>query len=214
MAQDMESRTENNGKGTIDTVIFDIGGVLVELGRYRFLAKKGFTGELAERVMKATMRSEDWVQLDLNNISEEEILDLFIENDPEIEQEIRHMYSNLIGIVETKASSLPWLRRIKASGRRVLFLSNYSRKIMREAPECFYFLPAMDGGIFSCDVHLVKPDPAIYQELIRRYDLAPERCVFIDDLRSNLEPAEKLGFRTLLFQSQEQAEKDLAGLLL
>ncbi|HAL59908.1 MAG TPA: hypothetical protein DCP64_11175, partial [Sarcina sp.] len=46
----------------VDTVIFDIGGVLVELGRFRFLEKKGFTGELAQRVMQATMRSEDWVQ--------------------------------------------------------------------------------------------------------------------------------------------------------
>lgn len=48
----------------IETVIFDIGGVLVDLGRFRFLEKKGFTGERANRVMYATMRSKDWVQLD------------------------------------------------------------------------------------------------------------------------------------------------------
>ena len=68
----------------VDTVIFDIGGVLVELGRFRFLEKKGFTGELAQRVMQATMRSEDWVQLDLNILSEDQILRSFIRNDPEI----------------------------------------------------------------------------------------------------------------------------------
>lgn len=44
-------------KKTIDTVVFDIGGVLVELGRFRFLEKKGFTGEKANRVMYASMRS-------------------------------------------------------------------------------------------------------------------------------------------------------------
>ena len=75
----------------IDTVVFDIGGVLVELGRFRFLEKKGFTGEKANRVMYATMRSKDWVQMDLNNIPVEEILERFIRNDPEMEEEIRHM---------------------------------------------------------------------------------------------------------------------------
>lgn len=197
----------------VDTVIFDIGGVLVELGRFRFLAKRGFTGDLARRVMQATMRSDDWVQLDLGNLPEEEILQLFIENDPEIEQEIRHMFADVNGIVEKKEASLPWLQRLRASGRRVLFLSNYSHKIIREAAEVLYFLPAMDGGLFSCDVHLVKPDPAFYEELIRRYDLVPERCVFIDDLPANLEPAKKLGIRTILFRSQEQAERDLERLL-
>ena len=40
----------------IDTVVFDIGGVLVELGRFRFLEKKGFTGEKANRVMYAALK--------------------------------------------------------------------------------------------------------------------------------------------------------------
>ena len=202
----------HSGAG-INTVIFDIGGVLVELGRYRFLEKKGFTGETAKRVMYATMRSDDWVQLDLNNISEDEILQRFIENDPEIEEEIRHMFSDVHGIVEPKASSLPWLRRLKESGCRILYLSNYSHKIMRECAEALDFLPEMDGGLFSCDLHLVKPDPDFFRSLIEKYQLVPEQCVFIDDLKTNLVPAEKLGIHTILFESQEQAERDLARIL-
>ncbi len=84
----------------IKTVIFDIGGVLVELGRYRFLEKRGFTGELAKRIMHATMLSDDWVQMDLNRLSEDEILQLFIQNDPEVEKELRHMFADVNGIVE------------------------------------------------------------------------------------------------------------------
>lgn len=194
---------------SINTVIFDIGGVLVGLGRYRFLEKKGFTGELAKRVMNATMLSEDWVQLDLNNLPEDEILQRFIRNDPEIEKEIRHMYSDVLGIVEPKAASLPWLRHVKESGCRILYLSNYSPKIMRECPDALYFLPEMDGGLFSCDVHLAKPDPAFYQALLKKYDLEPERCVFIDDLMSNLEPAKEMGIHTIRFRSQEQAQREL-----
>lgn len=197
----------------INTVIFDIGGVLTELGRFRFLAKKGFTGELAQRIMNATMFSEDWVQLDLNKLSEEEILELFIRNDPDIESEIRYMFENVNGIVEPRAESIGWLRRVKAAGRKVLYLSNYSHKIMRESPDALYFLPEMDGGLFSCDVHLVKPDPAFYLMLIGKYSLDPSRCVFLDDLEGNLVPARQLGMKTIRFGTLEQAQNDLEILL-
>lgn len=200
-------------KRTIDTVVFDIGGVLVELGRFRFLEKKGFTGERANRVMDATMRSKDWVQMDLNNIPVEEILERFIRNDPEMEEEIRHMFGDLHGIVEPRESSLPWLRRVKESGRRILYLSNYSHKIMRECADALYFLPEMEGGLFSCDVHMVKPDPAFYQMLIDKYQLDPARCVFIDDLETNLEGARAVGMHTILFENPEQAEAELDRVL-
>lgn len=200
-------------KKKIDTVVFDIGGVLVELGRFRFLAKKGFTGEKANRVMYATMRSKDWVQMDLNSIPVEEILERFIQNDPEMEAEIRYMFEDLNGIVERRESSLPWLRRVKESGRRILYLSNYSHKIMRECADALYFLPEMDGGLFSCDFQMVKPDPAFFRLLIEKYQLDPARCVFIDDIETNLEGARAVGMHTILFENPAQAEAELDRML-
>ena len=44
------------------------------------------------------------------------------------------------------------------------------------------FLGDFDGGIFSGDVLLIKPEPAIYQLLQTRYALEPAKTVFIDDL--------------------------------
>ena len=200
-------------KKTIDTVVFDIGGVLVELGRFRFLEKKGFTGEKANRVMYATMRSKDWVQMDLNNIPVAEILERFIRNDPGMEAEIRYMFEDLNGIVERRESSLPWPRRIKESGRRILYPSNYSHKIMRECADALYFLPEMDGGLFSCDFHMVKPDPDFFRLLIEKYQLDPARCVFIDDIETNLEGARAVGMHTILFENPAQAEAELDRML-
>ena len=138
--------------------------------------------------------------MDLNNIPVEEILERFIRNDPEMEEEIRHMFGDLHGIVEPRESSLPWLRRVKESGRRILFLSNYSHKIMRECADALYFLPEMEGGLFSCDVHMVKPDPGFFRLLIEKYQLDPARCVFIDDIETNLEGARAVGMHTILFE--------------
>lgn len=197
----------------IDTVIFDIGGVLVKLGRYEFLASKGYTGEIAHRIMHATMKSKDWVHLDLNDIPEEIVLRKFIENDPGIEKEIINVFSDVYGIVQEKERSLPWVKYVKSKGKKVLYMSNYSYKIMHDCPKALYFLPEMDGGLFSCDVHMVKPDLSFYNLLIKKYKLIPQKCVFIDDLEVNLEPAMALGMRTILFQTQEQAETELDNLL-
>ena len=61
------------------------------------------------------------------------------------------------------------------------------------------FLSFTDGGILSYKDKVIKPDPAIYRLLIERYDLVPENCVFIDDTQKNLDAAEKIGIKTILF---------------
>mgnify|MGYP002508692957 CR=1 FL=1 len=45
----------------------------------------------------------------------------------------------------------------------------------------------------------------IYEELLNRYNLVPEECVFLDDLERNLKGAEKYGIHTILFTGKEEA---------
>jgi putative hydrolase of the HAD superfamily len=56
---------------------------------------------------------------------------------------------------------------------------------------------------------LEKPNLEIYREVIDRLDEPPEKCIFIDDSKSNLPPAEELGIETIHFQNQEKLEERL-----
>lgn len=197
----------------IRNIVFDIGRVLIEFEWFDYVGRL-FDKETAEKVTAAMWGTGYWKQLDIALLTDDEILDLFYSAGPEYRKEIREAFDRVGECVKRRDWAIPMIDDLKSRGYRVYYLSNFSEHVMGSNPDALDFVSHMDGGIFSCDVHLIKPDPAIYQELIRRYDLAPERCVFIDDLRSNLEPAEKLGLKTLLFRSQEQAEKDLDGLLL
>ncbi|PDP84424.1 hydrolase [Glycomyces fuscus] len=58
-----------------------------------------------------------------------------------------------------------------------------------------------------------KPDPEIYDRLLARLGLAPDRCLFVDDLESNLEPAARLGMATVLYRDNEQAIAEITQLL-
>ena len=78
-------------------------------------------------------------------------------------------------------------------------------------PACC-FLPEMEGGILSYKEHLIKPEPEIYQLLLKRYGLKAEESVFLDDTLKNVEAAEEQGIHGIHFLTKEQAEEELRKL--
>jgi putative hydrolase of the HAD superfamily len=60
---------------------------------------------------------------------------------------------------------------------------------------------------------LAKPDPAFYSHILDQERCSPEQAVFIDDVQANVQAAETLGIRSLLFTGAEQLRKDLKPLV-
>ena len=197
----------------IKTVIFDIGGVMVGLGRIRFFEQFGYAPKISEQVMNSTVKSRHWKELDRGILTDEEVIDRFVKDAPELENEIRHCMENVHGIVYRLDTSIPWIRSLKDRGMQVLYLSNYSMKVAKDNEDAMDFLPYMDGGLLSCDYKVIKPDPDFYQILIDKYDLVPSECVFLDDLEANLETARQLGIHTIRVKDHEQAKADLEKML-
>ena len=196
----------------ITTVIFDIGNVLAKYTWREHIESQGFYGDMLERIANATVRSAGWKDYDIGILSEEEIMENFVRNDPAIEQEIRKTYKDLKGIVARQDYAIPWIQRLKENKYQVLYLSNFSHKASVECAEALDFIPYMDGGILSYRDHVIKPMPEIYKLLLERYELVPEECVFLDDLEENVRAAEAFGIHTILFGNKEQAERELLKL--
>ena len=165
------------------------------------------------RLYESTVRSPYWKEFDLGVLADEEVIDLFAAYAPEYETEIREAMKNVHGVVRRMDAAIPWIREVQASGRKALYLSNYSMKVARDNEDAMDFLPYLDGGILSCDYHVIKPDPAFYRILIDKYDLDPARCVFLDDLEDNIAAAKALGINTILVRDHEQAAADLGRML-
>jgi putative hydrolase of the HAD superfamily len=94
-------------------------------------------------------------------------------------------------------------------GPEVYFLSNMPAPYARELEALHPVLRRMNGGIFSGDVGLIKPDLALYQLLQDRYALDPSRTVFTDDHAPNIAAAQAFGWHAVLFESAQ----GLAGIL-
>ena len=92
---------------------------------------------------------------------------------------------------------------------KLYFLSNMPVPYARTLERLHDFLGDFDGGIFSGDVLLIKPEAAIYQLLQTRYALEPAKTIFIDDLLSNVQAAQAQGWQGIHFQSASQLAREL-----
>lgn len=196
----------------ITTVIFDIGNVLADFTWKEHYRSFGYDDAMVERIAKATIGHPAWNENDKGVISVEEIIQAFVDADPEIEQDIRKVLDNVKTIVSRNDYAIPWIHDLKSKGYRTLYLSNFSEKAETECAYALDFIPYLDGGILSYQEKVIKPMPEIYEILIKRYSLVPEECVFLDDTLANLVAAEKFGIHTIHFQNQAQAIEELRKL--
>ena len=197
----------------ITTVIFDIGNVLVDFDWEGFIHRM-FPGrrELISELDMAVWGGGRWDRLDAGD-DPEEVFTSIISHAPEHEQELRKVFANVGDTLRKRPATHTWLKDVKSRGYRILYLSNYSRYVMNLNPGVLDFLPLMDGGIFSCDVKLIKPDRRIYEALAEKYALVPSECVFIDDIERNVKAGKDFGFSVIQYATFQQAKEDLNKLL-
>lgn len=191
----------------IKNIILDVGNVLVDYCWKSYIDSLGFSEETAKRVAAATVLSQTWDEYDRGVLTDEEVLNRFIKNDPAIEKELRIFSENLSGIIKEFPYTRQWILDLKAQGFKVYILSNFGSKCMRECKDEMGFVPLVDGALFSYEEKVVKPDDAIYQKLYKRFHLKPEECLFFDDREDNIKAAIENGMQGIVFKSYEQAKE-------
>lgn len=197
----------------IKTVVFDIGNVLVNFNWKQMYLERGISEEKLDRVAKATVLNPLWIEFDKGILPFEKIVDMLVEQDKEIEKEIRLCLMDTSQIVTKREFAIPLISSLKEKGLQVLVLSNFNDRILKECVDAMDFLPYTDGGVISYQDHFVKPQPEIYQLLLARYGLNAKECVFIDDIPKNIEEARNQGMKGIVFHSYEQMMKELEEVL-
>lgn len=196
----------------IKNIVFDVGKVLVDFDWQGFMDTLVFSPEVYEKVANATVLSELWNEFDRSRMSDEEILEGFLDKAPDCEMEIMRFWNNMGNCIKQYDYATPWIQSLQKKGYRVYLLSNYSRRMYFQSIEELSFVEEVDGAIFSYEVQAIKPEPEIYEALLKKYDLNPTECVFLDDNRNNIIAANQLGMATIHFHTKSQAEEELKSL--
>ena len=195
-----------------DAVVFDLGGVLLDWNP-RYLYRKLFTDPGKMEDFLATVCTSGWhLAHDLGEDITASCEQLAREH-PRYREAIMAWAERgeemLAGQFD---ENVQLLAEVKATGVRCLALSNMEPDLYELRRIRFPFMTWFDGCVISGLEGVAKPDRKIFQILLERYRLDPERTVFTDDSAANIEAARALGIRAIRYTSPQQLRADFTSL--
>jgi putative hydrolase of the HAD superfamily len=109
---------------------------------------------------------------------------------------------------------LAWQQKLKQRGLLTGILSNMGDSVLVSMESTFDWLHRFDVLIWSYQLQMSKPEPAIYHHILKELGTRPEETLFIDDRPINVEAALALGMKAIQFSTVDQLRSDLiaAGL--
>ena len=197
----------------LETVVFDLGGVLMEWEPRR-LYRTMFDGdEEAMEHFLATVCTPAWNDELDRGLPFTTAVGRLIAEFPQYAEPItayRTRWEEMLGPPLDDAVAV--LRDLRAAGVPVYALSNWSAETFPVARRRFDFIEWFDGVLISGEAGVTKPDPRIFAELCRRFGLDPSRSVFVDDRADNVEAARRYGLTGVLFVSGVSLRAELSAL--
>jgi 2-haloacid dehalogenase len=206
------STPRSRGAGPVPTtVVFDLGGVLVDWDPrhlYRRLLPAGEVDGFLDEIGFA-----EWNHAQDAGGSWAEAVETLSARHPDRRALIAAYPARF---PETLAGPVPGsvelLRELHERGTRLLALTNWSAETFPYAEETFDFLRLFEGVVVSGVEGVAKPDPAVFRLLVDRYGIDPGRTVFVDDSPTNVAAASAAGLRGLLFTDAGRLRRDLSAL--
>jgi putative hydrolase of the HAD superfamily len=200
----------------IEAVIWDFGGVITASpfeAFARFEKEHGLPIDTIRRTNAANHLENAWAKFERAEIDAETFDELFAAESRALGVEVRG--SDVLPLLsgDLRPEMVEALRRVKAKFKTGCITNNLpANSIGSRAGRSLYVAEVMalfDYVIESAKIGLRKPDPRIYRLMTEKLDVAPNDCVFLDDLGVNLKPAREMGMKTIKVVNASQAISEL-----
>jgi 2-haloacid dehalogenase len=194
-------------------IIFDFGGVLFDWDpHYLYLKYFNDDWQAVDRFLKE-------IQFEAWNLRQDQgrpfstavtehcakfprYCDLIRAYDSHWEESIRGPISGSVEILES----------LWKAGHPLFALSNWSEEKFELIRARYRFIEYFQAVVISGSAGVTKPDPGIFRILLDKIGRNVGDCLIIDDAPANIATAQRLGFRTIHFQSPEQLKMELSAL--
>ena len=178
-------------------IILDMGNVLLEWNKDKILKAVAKTQKDYLILDKAIFQSGLWERLDLGTLTREELVDKVLSLLGDIyKKKVEEVIWNWPAYIDIYTEVFPLLARLKENGHRIFVLSNTSPVFYELLKDQLAPLEKiLDGFVLSCDIKAIKSNRKMFEEILRKYQLDPANCVFLDDIADNTNMAESLGIK-------------------
>lgn len=185
-------------KSNMKNIVFDLGGVL--FARDKSKCTQEFIDFFA--FVRFPKMPEFWEEYDRGTSTLDEVTDTLCRINGCTREKCSALLAESIARQEPIPATEALVGELKAAGYRLYVLSNMSREFI-DFLRTFPVYRAFDGEVVSCEEHTVKPEPRIYEILLKRYGLNPAETLFVDDRPANVAAAERLGIRGFGFDHRD-----------
>ena len=197
----------------IKTIIFDIGGVLIDIHperTYQYLSdsadvevsmvKESFPWDAHDQYERGIINNEDWFITYKESLPQPCCLK---------RSDFWNAWKLLLGEEKNTVNILEALNKQYS----IWLLSNTNPKHIQDEIEKRYLFPSLvNGAVYSFDVGVRKPEKEIYEIAMQRANANPQECLFIDDLLENIQAAKQIGIEGIHFLSSWQLKQELVHL--
>jgi len=200
----------------ITTIIFDLGGVLLDWNPTYVYNETYFSSQEQRDYFFSRVCTSEWNEEQDAGRSISEGTQALIKEFPDWEQPIRDYYGRWTEMLRGPIhETVDLFKKLKDSGRYKFYaLTNWQAELFEIALVRYGFLQWFDGRLVSGVEKTRKPFPAFYNLLLERFSIDASKAVFIDDNLRNVAGGEAVGIKSIHFQSAAQLEQTLRSLKL
>ena len=199
---------------TIRAIVFDFGGVLVRTatpnGRREWEDRLGLpAGELESVVHHSGM----WIKAQRGQLSHAAYWQAIADNLGIPEADISQLQQDYFRDDQLDQALMTLIRDLRQRGYKIGLLSNDSAALEQKLRADLAIFDSFDAVVISANIGVMKPDPGAYEAICTALDVAANECVFIDDMRANIDGAEWFGMRGIRYVANMDLRAALNAIL-
>ena len=194
-----------------DTIIFDLGGVLIDWNP-RYVYRTIFKTEEEIDWFFENVATHDWNENQDAGYPIAQATEDLVAQHPEWEHQIRAYYGRWTEMLGGPIQETVEIFKKLKETMRAYALTNWSAETFPVALDRYDFLHWFDGRVVSGEEKTRKPFHEFYKILLERFSVDPVKTVFIDDNLRNIKAAEELGIKGIHFNSPDQLKQELIKL--
>ena len=176
-------------------IVFDFGNVIITFDEDEIISKFTKDPKAKEFLIKNVINSPEWVGnglLDTGYLSKEYAADIINDRtNNKYKDLVKDFLVNHHNYMYIQNEIIEIIKKLKEKGYKIYMLSNTTEDTYEKHIKNIEYL--FDGIVLSYRIHHIKPNDAIYEELINKYNLDPKETLFIDDREDNMDTAKKFG---------------------
>lgn len=174
-------------------IVFDIGNVLLRWNPAALLGGLGFSAEEQTHALANIVHTPEWLALDRGDIGLNEAVAGSAQRAGYALERVREVYLGVGPSLQPMEPLVALVSVLATAGHPLYVLSNMPAQTWEHIQEHHKFFNTFNGLLLSFEEKLVKPEAAIFQRLLVRFELEAGKTLFIDDHLPNVLAAQEQG---------------------